>query len=149
MKEVECERCRSKRAWVTRRERACQPLSQFERDRREEIRAYDRQVRQRRRQREAWITEWYERHRPEITQQDEQTIDNSVRALEVIWRFAADMEWLRENSETLYEDDQTIDSLMTALEVIRRYAAGMRIPVQVVKTVYEPCVPLIRRRMQL
>lgn len=150
MKEVECDRCRSKRAWVTRRALAEQEglLPPAEIGRRRERNERARERRAERNRREAWITEWFERHRPEITQEDDETIDNSVEALRVIWRFAADMEWLRENSETLHEDNQTIDSLLGALEVIRRYAAGMRIPVQVIKTVYEPCVPL-KRRMQL
>ena len=151
MKEVECDRCRSKRAWVTRRARAEQEgilePAEIRRRRERNERARDRRAEDKRR--EAWITEWYERHRPEITQQDSETSDNSVRALEVIWHFNRKMNWLRRNPEMLHEDDQTIDSLVGALDVIWRYAAGMKIPVQVIKTVYEPCVPLIRRRMQL
>lgn len=144
-----------RRAWLTRRakqeeERTLEPAeirrrTSIRRDRNER----DRRRRAERNRREAWITEWFERHRPEITQEDDQTIDNSVGALQVIWRFAADMAWLRDNIEYLHEDDRTTNSLLDALHVIWRYVAGMGIPVQVIKTTYEPCIPHIRRRMQL
>ena len=40
---------------------------------------------------EAWITEWWERHRPELRREDEETLDNTAVSLEAMWRFAGEM----------------------------------------------------------
>jgi hypothetical protein len=66
-----------------------------------------------------------------------------------MWRFAGEMAWLRDNIESLHEDEEITNSLLEALHVIWRYTSGISIPARGIKTTYEPCIPLIRRKMQL
>jgi hypothetical protein len=127
----------SRRAWLTRGARRAV------RRRISDVRSFSRN------RREAWITEWFERHRPELEREDEETLDNASVSLEVMWRFAGEMGWLRDNIESLHEDEEITNSLLEALHVIWHYTSGISIPARVIKTTYEPCIPLIRRKMQL